>query len=443
MTIVNNVLYVADFERIVGFNINSRKTVFELSIPQATVLNDICQLENEYIAVTETIRGNIYKVNLKNKSYEIIGNIPTINGISFNKNTNQIAVCSNGKTLGEGSVYLSTNNGDFVELPNIANGFFDGVEWLDDSTLLISDWVTYPTKGFGKVWKYDLKNQQSTLYLTEEGIADIYFDSKTKKIFMPQMLKNRVIITDLEKLQTEKHEKHNRLYQYGIADGFVNGLYRGTLPIGEIKFKGDFGLGAPDMLYGELTMLDGRIYQTKATGQTIEPEDDFKTSILFTTFFKADTFFNVDKSIQEKALWALISEKLQHKNGIYAIKITGKFDFVKTRAFPPVKSEPFPVITELFDTQNFFEFTKTEGTLIGFYMPEFLNGINSKGYHFHFLSKDKKQGGHLLDFVGNNLKIEIAELQGIDIDIPKDVDFQNFKFQDKDNEILKRVEQGK
>ncbi|WP_372473323.1 acetolactate decarboxylase [Capnocytophaga sp. ARDL2] len=363
--------------------------------------------------------------------------------IFFNKNTNQIAVCSNGKTLGEGSVYLSTNNGDFVELPNIANGFFDGVEWLDDSTLLISDWVTYPTKGFGKIWKYDLKNQQSILYLTEEGIADIYFDSKTKKIFMPQMLKNRVIITDLEKLQTEKHEKHNRLYQYGIADGFVNGLYRGTLPIGEIKFKGDFGLGAPDMLYGELTMLDGRIYQTKATGQTIEPEDDFKTSILFTTFFKADTFFNVDKSIQEKALWALISEKLQHKNGIYAIKITGKFDFVKTRAFPPVKSEPFPVITELFDTQNFFEFTKTEGTLIGFYMPEFLNGINSKGYHFHFLSKDKKQGGHLLDFVGNNLKIEISELQGIDIDIPKDADFQNFKFQTKDNEILKRVEQGK
>lgn len=443
MAIENNILYVADLERIVGFDINSRKTVFELAIPQATVLNDICRLENGFIGVTDTYSGNIYKVNTKNKSFENIGNTPTINGISFNKNTNQIAVCTNGEILGEGSVYIKTGNGEFKELPNIANGFFDGVEWLDDNSLLISDWVTFPTKGYGKLWVYDLKTQQSEVLLTEESIADIYYHPATQKIYMPQMLKNKVIITDKKELEMTNKEKYNRLYQYGVADAFVGGLYKGTLPLKDIKLKGDFGLGAPDMLDGELTMLNGKVYQTKATGQTVEPSNDFKTSMLFTTFFKADTVFRVENPIGEKALLAQLGEKLKNKNGMYAIKITGNFDHVRTRAFPPVKSEPFPVITTIFDTQKFFDFSDTEGTLIGYHLPEYLNGINSKGYHFHFLSSDKSQGGHVLDFTGKDLKIEIAELKSFELEIPTDKDFQNFQFDTRENEALKRVEQGK
>jgi len=48
-----------------------------------------------------------------------------------------------------------------------------------------------------------------------------------------------------------------------------------------------------------------------------------------------------------------------------------------------------------------------------------------------------------LDFNGKNLKIEIAELKSFELDIPTDKDFQNFRFDAKDNEALKRVEQGK
>ncbi|HCM20974.1 MAG TPA: acetolactate decarboxylase [Porphyromonadaceae bacterium] len=238
-------------------------------------------------------------------------------------------------------------------------------------------------------------------------------------------------------------QQYNKLYQYGVADAFVGGLYKGTLPLKELKLKGDFGLGAPDMLDGELTMLDGKVYQTKATGKTVEPDDNFKTSMLFTTFFKADTVITIENPIGEKALWEQISKELKNKNAMYAIKITGKFDHIKTRAFPPVKNEPFPVISLIFDTQKFFEFSNTQGTLIGYHLPEYLNGINSKGFHFHFLSSDKTQGGHVLDFMAGNLKIEIAELRSFELNIPTDKDFQQFKFEPKDNEALKRVEQGK
>ncbi|GAA4790444.1 hypothetical protein GCM10023231_17930 [Olivibacter ginsenosidimutans] len=442
LTIENNVLYVADLDRIVGFDINNRKTVFELTIPDAHLLNDICKVKSGLIAVTETTSGNIYEIDIRTKSYHVIGNVPTVNGISYNSAIDQLAICTSGATLGEGAVYLKSGSGEFQKLPNIPNGFFDGIEWMDDNRLLLSDWATFPTKSFGKLWIYHLKNQQPELLLTEESMADLFYDRATQKIYLPQMFKNRIVITDKKELEIRHMDQYNRLYQYGVADAFVGGLYKGVLPLKEVKLKGDFGLGAPDMLDGELTILDGNVYQTKATGKTIEPENGFKTPMSFVTFFKADTTLKIGTPISENALLKLINGLLSNKNSVYAIKISGVFEHVKTRAFPPIEKKPFPPITTIFDRQHFFTYSETKGTLVGFYFPEYLNGINSKGFHFHFLSVDKQQGGHVLDFRGKTLKIELAEQKNFELEIPQDDAFRNFTFETKRNEALERVEQG-
>lgn len=443
MTVSGNILYVADLDRVVGFDINTRKTVFELTISEVKVLNDICCLENGFIAVTETVSGNIYKINIKNRSFEIIGNIPTVNGINYNQKTRQLVVCTNGKSLGDGSVYIKSGNGSFQELPNIANGFFDGIEWIDDTHLLISDWVTFPTKDFGKMWIYDLSKHKSQSYLTGESIADIYYSSGTQKIYMPQMLHNQVIITEMNKLTSGVHPKTNILYNYGIIDAFIGGLYKGSLPIKDLKLKGDFGIGAPDMLDGELTMLDGKAYQTRSTGETIVLDNDPKTSFATVTFFKADIIFTMDGITEQKALLDTIESRLTDKNAMYAIKITGDFNNMKTRAFPPVKGEPFPVLTTILDRQQFFDIDNTIGTLVGYHLPEYMNGIQVSGFHLHFLSADTKKGGHVLGFKGQNLKIEIAELKRFELEAPTTKDFQNFQFRKKHNEDLERVENGR
>lgn len=443
LTIANNILYVADMERIVGFDINTRKTVFELTIPDAIVLNDICRLENDFIGVTETISGNIYKINTKDKSVEIIGNLPAANGINYNKKTKQLVVCTNGKNYGEGSVYIKTGNGIFKELPNIANGFFDGIEWIDDNHLLISDWVTFPVKDFGKLWIYDLLDQTSQTYFTGESIADIYYNSATKKIYMPQMFHNRVIIEEKDKITSTEQSKNNILYNYGIIDAFIGGLYKGSLPIKELKLKGDFGIAAPDMLDGELTMLNGKVYQTKATGEVNVVDNEYKTPLSTVTFFEANMTFYVNNATEQKDLLETIENRLTNKNVMYAVKITGDFSNMRTRAFPPVKEEPFPALSTILDRQQFFNIQNTKGTLVGYHLPEYLNGIQMSGFHFHFLSADTKKGGHVLDFKGMNLKIEIAELKSFEFETPTTNDFQNFQFRKKHNEDLERIEQGK
>ncbi|TDQ23877.1 acetolactate decarboxylase [Tenacibaculum caenipelagi] len=442
MTIVNNVLFVADLERIVGFNINNRKTVFELTIPEAKLLNDICQLENGFIAVTETLSGNIYKIDITKKTYAIIGNIPTVNGITYNQKTKELLVCSNGKNYGDGNVYLKSENSEFKKLPNISNGFFDGIEWIDNDHLLISDWITFPTNGSGKLWIYDLKNQQAEFKFTGESIADIYYDQKSSSIYMPQMFHNRVLISDWKQLN-KKQQGVNNLYNYGIIDGFVGGLYRGTLPIKNLKLKGDFGIGAPDMLNGEMTLINGKAYQTKSTGETTELDNSHLTSFASVTFFKSDTSFIQTSLTDKNNLLSTIKNVLPSSNKMYAIKISGTFDYMKTRAFSPVEKEPFPKLTNMLNQQHFFEYKNTEGTLVGFLLPNYLDGINVSGFHFHFLSKNTKQGGHTLDFKGNNLKIEIAVLKTFEMDTPNNSDFQNFEFQKSEKAELKIVEHGK
>ena len=442
MTIINNILFVADLDRVVGYNIKNRKTVFELVIDEAKLLNDICQLENGFIAVSETVSGNIYKINVDKKSFEIIGNISTANGVAYNQKTKQLLVCSNGENYGDGSVYLKTENSEFKELPNISNGFFDGIEWIDDEHILISDWITFPVNGYGKLWIYDLKKQQSEFNITEESIADIYYDNTTSNIYMPQMLHNKVLISDWEQL-SKNQDGLNNLYNYGVIDAFIGGLYRGTLPIKDLKLKGDFGLGAPNMLNGELTMLNGRAYQTKATGETIELENNHLTSFASVTFFKADTTFVQNSSADKSAVLNTIEKMLPSKNKMYAIKISGNFEQIKTRAFPPVENEPFPKLANILDQQQFFDYENADGTLIGFFLPNYLNGINAGGFHFHYLSNDKKQGGHVLEFNGKDLKIEIANLKTFEMETPNDNDFHDFEFIKTKNESLRKVEQGK
>ncbi|SHH20427.1 acetolactate decarboxylase [Chryseobacterium oranimense] len=249
--------------------------------------------------------------------------------------------------------------------------------------------------------------------------------------------------SSLKNTTTDHPMKYNELYQHGIADAFIGGLYKGTLSLRNLKLKGDFGLGAPDMLDGELTILDGQVYQTKATGQTVTPDDQFKSSLAFVTFFQPDHIFTLKNKVNYQKALQEISEVLPGTNTMFAIKITRKFTHMKTRAFPPVEKEPFPILTSIADRQKTFDFSNTEGTLVGFYLPEYLNGINIKGFHFHFISSDKKNGGHVLDFEGENLKTEIAPLESFRLETPKDKDFRNFQFETKNNESLELLEQGK
>ncbi len=53
--------------------------------------------------------------------------------------------------------------------------------------------------------------------------------------------------------------------------------------------------------------------------------------------------------------------------------------------------------------------------MAGFYIPKSYGNINLQGYHFHFLTKDKSSGGHVLDLLSEKIILEIDNCENIEL----------------------------
>ena len=56
------------------------------------------------------------------------------------------------------------------------------------------------------------------------------------------------------------------LFQVSTIDALLSGVYDGDVTIGELRKRGNFGLGTFNKLDGEMLAVDGRYYQIKADG---------------------------------------------------------------------------------------------------------------------------------------------------------------------------------
>lgn len=233
------------------------------------------------------------------------------------------------------------------------------------------------------------------------------------------------------------------LFSAGHAAGFIGGLYEDWYTYKDLHKHGDFGIGAPAMLDGELIVLDGKIYKTQATGQTSLVGDAEKTPYAVVCFFKVKQSYKPAGELSKAQLFKYLDSLLTNQNGIYAIHIKGDFKYLKTRAFPPVKQKPYQPLASMLNLQHFFEFNTIKGNLVGYRLPGYMEGPHISGYHFHFLSADKTAGGHLIEVTASNIVIEVDVLDSFTLAMPNTPAFNSFDFKkDRTNEI-KSVENGK
>lgn len=233
-----------------------------------------------------------------------------------------------------------------------------------------------------------------------------------------------------------------RLFQYGVSDGFVGGLYKSGYTLRQLKKEGDFGIGAPNLIDGELVMNRGKVYQSKSSGETIAAPDSLTTPLAFVCFFRPDVVFHLADPLNEKQLQHTIDSVIANHNGMFAIRVIGRFITVRTRAFPPVTAEPYPALATILDRQRFFNYTDMNGVLIGYKMPAWVAGINIEGFHFHFLSDDLRSGGHVLSMTAADLRIEVMTLSSISVDMPTGKAFRDFPFKGGNTIDLQKVERG-
>jgi len=196
------------------------------------------------------------------------------------------------------------------------------------------------------------------------------------------------------------------LFQVSNMNAIFQGVYDGKMAFGELKKHGDFGIGTFDGIDGEMFGSRGKFYQIRADGRVYPLVDSVRTPFAIVTFFESDKSVSLHNTLDYKQFQQQLDNLLPTKEIFYAIRIEGPFKYIKARSIPK-QEKPYPPFDEVVKSQVVFEFNDVEGTLVGFRCPAYIEGINYSGYHLHFITKDRKAGGHLLDCQVENPKIEI------------------------------------
>lgn len=234
--------------------------------------------------------------------------------------------------------------------------------------------------------------------------------------------------------------KNDLLFQTSTFDALLAGNYEGVINFKELSKKGNFGIGTFNELDGEMIALDGTFYQIKSDGQVYPVKLEMKTPFAVVTNFIADTSFQLYSKLTYNQLNEFVDQLIPSKNIFYAIKVEGKFERVVTRSVPK-QAKPYPDLIEVVKEQPLFEFNSQNGVMVGFRVPEFMEGINVPAYHYHFMNKEKNKGGHLLECILSDVKISIDCIHKTQIDLPKTNEFHQLnllKDRSKESEMVER-----
>jgi len=237
-------------------------------------------------------------------------------------------------------------------------------------------------------------------------------------------------------------ENKDILYQYSTLEALMEGIYDGNITFKELKNHGNYGLGTINALDGEMIQVDGKFYQIRVDGIAYPVSDNERTPFAIVTFFDKDKSIIIEDSLNYKEFTDYIDNAIPTKNIFYLIIVEGNFEYIKTRSVP-AQEEPYVPLIKAIEEQSVFEFNNVRGTLVGFRMPDYVGNMNVPGYHFHFITEDKKAGGHVLDLKIHNQETYIDYTTDFFMETLENEEFYNLNSGNNSAEDVKIVEKGK
>jgi len=242
-----------------------------------------------------------------------------------------------------------------------------------------------------------------------------------KRIFFVLGLFSLALFSCVKDNDMEGEDGDPVLTQVSVIDALLQGFYDGVCQTGDLHDYGDFGIGTFQSLNGEMVLLNDTVFQVLASGKVEKPSAEVTTPFASVTQFLPDTTIALS-GISYDSLQNSFSTYFPTPNLFYSVKITGEFRSMKTRSVP-AQSKPYPPLAEVTKTQPVFEFSKVKGTIVGFYVPAYAQGVNVTGFHLHFLTTDRTGGGHVLAFQITNATLEIGYISDFKLVLPTKGDF--------------------
>ncbi len=232
------------------------------------------------------------------------------------------------------------------------------------------------------------------------------------------------------------------LTQVGAIDGLLAGVYDGEVTCGALRRHGNFGIGTFDKLDGEMILLDDVVYQARTDGKVYRAPDELKTPFATVVTFTPDFRYTLPEGCNFAGMETFLDQAIPTRNAFYAIRIEGRLRALTYRSVP-AQTRPYPPLAKVTESQAVFNLKDAEGTLVGFRAPPFVKGLNVPGYHLHFISRDRQQGGHVLALELATGTVELDVNSRAVVLLPEHGDFLSADLARERTQELQKVEKGR
>lgn len=236
-----------------------------------------------------------------------------------------------------------------------------------------------------------------------------------------------------------------KIYQVSTIQALMLGYSRSVISVSELLEHGNTGLGTFTDVDGEMIVLDGICYRALENGsiEIAEPDRGVPFSTVCTMKKTAPIKFGRTKDIAAlKTSLNNIIDSHFGLNSMHMARIDGEFEVVDARSESGYRSAHVELKTILGKTQRAMKFENIKGTLVCVYFPDYLDGINASGWHMHFISEDRRFGGHIFDIVMKSGEGQISKIDSIELKLPDEPIFDTYALKRVSKDDVKNVEQG-
>lgn len=242
-----------------------------------------------------------------------------------------------------------------------------------------------------------------------------------------------------------RKKQREPVYQISTLQALVMGNYYGSATMEHLLAHGDTGLGTFDAVDGELVVIDGACYRILGDGSAVKAAPHDTAPFASVAYLNEDPYtIKLGLIPSMDALRDVLDERVElfGVNNMYLVRIDGYFRHVAART-ELRQQAPFKPFAEVLKTdERRFSFENLHGSLVCFYFPRYFEGVNTPGWHFHFIDEARKRGGHVFELCMERGLARLRKTDRFILDLPHNDAFQDAKLEHASKEEIRQIEQG-
>jgi len=248
-------------------------------------------------------------------------------------------------------------------------------------------------------------------------------------------------VDSMRRADLHREREPHVLFQASTIGALLDGAFDGDLSFAELAEHGDLGLGTLNGLDGEMIALDGEFFRADLDGFVQPVPATARTPFAVVTRFEPEIDVRLEGELSHRQLLARLDELVPPGASCCAIRLDGRFELLRARSVP-MQSPPYRPLTEVVADQHVFELEDVTGTMLGFRFPAYVEGIEVGGYHLHFISDDRRRGGHVLDSRSRGLGARLDPSDDLHIELPPGIDLADPDLAAETHAAIAAVERG-